>query len=105
MQGMNTANLQIEGLLLATAALVRLLREKGLVTVGELDAALENAQRAATFDARRPEQMSPANVEAVLFPLRFLREVNARPDAVDYPPFSEITTAVGLGRRKPPAVG
>jgi hypothetical protein len=70
---MNTANLQLEGLLVALAALLDALQRKGLLTREELDAALSEAEAAAAADPRRPQEVSAANRDAVCFPIRFLR--------------------------------
>ncbi len=74
---MNTANLQLEGLLLAVAAMAEALKDKGLLSQDEIEAALARAEGVASGDPRRPEEMSVANVAAVLFPIRFLRKANA----------------------------
>jgi len=73
---MNTANLQLEGLLLAVSAMAEALKSKNLLSQDEIDAALARAESVAGSDPGRSEQMSPANVAAVLFPIRFLREAN-----------------------------
>lgn len=96
---MNTANLQMEGVLMAVAALCRLLREKGMADAGEIDAALAAAETALANDGLRPEQLSHANVEAALFPLRFLREANRRDLPGAAAAYTEITTQVGRTRR------
>jgi len=97
---MNTANLQMEGVLMAIATLCRLLRQKGIADAAEIDTALAEAEAVLSSDSRRPEQLSHANVEAALFPLRFLREANRR----DVPggesaAYTEIATMVGRTRR------
>jgi hypothetical protein len=67
---MNTANLQMEGLLLAIAALCGELQRKNVLSEGEIEAALDHAEKGTS--ARVPE-LSEANVEAIHFPIRFLR--------------------------------
>ncbi|HWK13265.1 MAG TPA: hypothetical protein VNS02_02635 [Rhizobiaceae bacterium] len=74
---MNTANLQLEGLCLAIAAINRKLVAKGLLTQDEIDAALHGAETAAMADERFAEQLSPANRDAVCFPIRILRIANS----------------------------
>ena len=96
---MNTANLQLEGVLMAVASLCRLMREKGVADAAEIDAALAEAEAALANDRLRPEQLSHANVEAALFPLRFLREANRRKVPDDRPGYTEIATTVGRDRR------
>lgn len=95
---MNTANLQLEGVLMAMAALCRLMREKGMVDEREIDAALSDAEEMLAQDTLRPEQLSPANVEAMKFPLRFLREAN-RCMETDSFAYSKIALVVGRTRR------
>lgn len=73
---MNTANLQLDGVLMAMAALCHLLREKGIAAEDEIDSSLRHAEQMQAADRLRPEQLSQSNVEAMLFPLRFLREAN-----------------------------
>jgi len=90
---MNTANLQLEGLCLAIAAINRKLVAKGLLTQEEVDEALHGAQAAATADERLAEQLSPANRDAVCFPIRVLRianEAGAEPRT-----FTQLAKAVG----------
>ncbi|WP_265518565.1 hypothetical protein [Nitratireductor luteus] len=97
---MNTANLQLEGVLMAMAALCRLMREQGLATADQIDGVMGEAERALKDDKLRPAAVSAANVEAALFPLRFLREANRRADEVEHAAFSGIATAVGQARRQ-----
>jgi len=87
---MNTANLQLEGLLLALAAINRQLVEKGVLSLKEVDAALGRAMDRAQSDR---ESIPPANRDAVSFPIRFLRLANAAD--IHAISFSEIAKAVG----------
>jgi hypothetical protein len=96
---MNTANLQLEGLLLALSAVVGVLRRKGIVSDAELDAALSEAESAAMKDDARPEGISAANVEAVLFPIRYLRAASKGLPEEAVLPFSRIATKVGQAKR------
>lgn len=73
---MNAANLQIEGLCLALASINRLLVAKGVISQGELDNALDKAEATARGDNRFTEDMSPANRDAVCFPIRVLQIAN-----------------------------
>lgn len=98
---MNTANLQIEGLLIGIAALLRGLERKGMLSAAEIEDMLSEAERAVKGDRLRPQELSPANVEAVLFPLRFLRVANAQAvDGAPMPAFAEIATKVGQAKEK-----
>ncbi|WP_274425853.1 hypothetical protein [Chelativorans sp. YIM 93263] len=96
---MNTANLQMEGMLMAMAALCQLMRRKGLADAEEIEAALAEAETTLANDRLRPEEISHANVEAALFPLRFLREANRREVPGSATAFTEIATTVGRARR------
>lgn len=91
---MNTANLQLEGLLLAVAAVMDAIRTKGLLDTHELDAALAAAEKAAAADPRRPSGVSAANVDAVLFPIRFLRLAAGDPEGARRS-FSSVASLVG----------
>jgi hypothetical protein len=93
---MNTANLQMEGLLLALGSLLRALKDKGLLSQDEIEAMLKEAEERATRDAGRPESLSPANVNAVLFPVRFLERDVRGEDAGSY---SSVAASVGRHRR------
>jgi hypothetical protein len=96
---MNTANLQLGGLLLALSALIDELKVKGVLSEAEIDAALARAEAAALADQGRPAEVSAANVDAVCFPIRFLRH------AARHAPEARSFTAVasGVGRMKPQA--
>ena len=93
---MNTANLQLEGLYLAVAAVLSLLREKGVVSQAEIDSALAGAETKATFDEGRPEQLSAAHVDAICFPIRLLRLANNAHAEGGQPSFTELATRVGV---------
>ena len=91
---MNTANLQLEGLLLAVAALCAELQRKGLLTPYEIEAALDRAGQGASA---RATELSDANVEAIHFPLRFLRQaLRGAEGTLDY-----RTIAAEIGRSPP----
>jgi len=92
---MNTANLQLEGLYLAIAAINNLLVSKGVVTQEEIDRALRIAEATATGEDRLVEDLSPANRDAVAFPIRFLQMANNSASADGTPAFSELARLVG----------
>ena len=73
---MNTANLQLEGLLVAMASLHRQLVAKGVLTAEEIDHALAVCEATTTGDDRAAEELSPANRDAIAFPIRLLRIAN-----------------------------
>jgi hypothetical protein len=76
---MNAANLQLEGLYLAVAAINNALVDKGLLTKAEIDGALRRAEQAALGEDRSVEDLSPAQRDAMAFPARFLIAANAAP--------------------------
>src|SRR5690554_7511385 len=88
---MNTANLQLEGLCMAVAAFVELLKDKGLVSGSEVDGALERAEQTAV----EGKDLSAANLEAVAFPVRRLRLANSTSFAGRPVPFQELARRVG----------
>ena len=97
---MNTANLQIEGLLMAVAAVNKALVAKGLLAPEELDRALAICEQTALGDDRLVEDLSPAHRDAVLFPIRLLRLANNMAGDDGLPPFAELARTVG--ETKPP---
>lgn len=96
---MNTANLQLEGLYLAMAAIAKALVRKGALTEEEIDRALRTAEAVALSDDRSVEDLSPANRDAVVFPIRLLRLANQAPTD-EIPDF--YTLAKRVGETKPP---
>ena len=96
---MNTANLQLEGLYVAVSALMNAIRQKGIITDAEIEASLADAERSVSTDPRRSSEMSPSNVEAILFPIRYLRLANRKWADGELPGFAEL--AAGVGREKP----
>lgn len=92
---MNTANLQLEGLYLAVAALNDLLVKKDVLSREEIDTALRTAEATAVGDDRLVEEFSPANRDAVAFPIRLLQIANNSADGEGTPSFSELARMVG----------
>lgn len=92
---MNVANLQLEGLMMAVAAINNLLVHKGLVSIDDIDRALRQAEASFTGDERVYEDMSPANRDAVCFPLRLLMMANNMQSETGVPGFSELARIVG----------
>jgi hypothetical protein len=88
---MNTANLQLEGLYMAVAGLIELLKQKGVCDSNEIDVALARAEHAA-FEGK---DLSPANLEAISFPIRLLRLANTTSFAGHPLPFQELARRVG----------
>ena len=96
---MNTANLQLEGVCVALSAILDALRSKGAISGAEIETVLAAAEDAVRGDARRPDEMSDANVEAICFPIRYLRAANRLSDGGPVSAFSRIATGVGQERR------
>lgn len=91
---MNTANLQLEGLLLAVAALADVLARKGIVTRDEWVEALNRAEIEAANDGKRPAELRDAHVDGICFPIRFLR-LAATMGPEERKSFMEIAALVG----------
>lgn len=89
---MNTANLQLAGVLLALDELLTTLRAKGIVSQQEIEALLGRAEASVEADGRRNATLSAANTEAVCFPIRFLQ---AAAQASPPKTYSSIAAAVG----------
>ena len=96
---MNVASLQLEGLLMAIASLNNLLVHRGLLSVDDIDLALRKAEAGMTSDERAYEEMSPANRDAICFPIRLLQLANNAQSETSVPPFSELTKMVGQTKR------
>jgi hypothetical protein len=96
---MNTANLQLEGLYLAIASINSALVRKGLLTVEEIDTALRRAEANAVGEDRLTEDLSPANRDAVCFPIRLLQLANNSQSEGEIPQFSELARLVGETKR------
>jgi hypothetical protein len=92
---MNTANLQLQGLLLAVASVNNALVRKGLLGVDEIDLALRKAEASLTGEQRLFEDMSPANRDAICFPIRLLQLANNSQGETGVPGFSELARLVG----------
>ncbi len=96
---MNTANLQLEGLLLAMSALLETMRRKGLLTEREIDEALSSAEASINGEAQSKPDVSRGNIEAMQFPIRFLK-VATNLMASGQPSFSDLATIVGETKEK-----
>jgi hypothetical protein len=92
---MNTANLQLEGLLVAIAGINRALVAKGLIKNEEIEHALSIAEQTVLGDDRLTEDMSPSNRDAVAFPIRVLRIANRLGEAEIMKSFAELARDVG----------
>jgi hypothetical protein len=89
---MNTANLQLAGVLLVLDELLSTLRARGVVSRQEVDHLLARAAEGVDNDRQRVAALSAANAEAVAFPIRFLQAAGkAEPPRT----YSSIAAAVG----------
>jgi hypothetical protein len=93
---MNTANLQLQGVLTAMAELLRAIEAKGVLSRAEIEAALARAEREASGSAGQHESLSPAHIEAMCFPARYLRSALSGTD--DKRDFAAVAATVG-GRK------
>ncbi|HRP78349.1 MAG TPA: hypothetical protein PL183_04505 [Aquamicrobium sp.] len=97
---MNVANLQLQGLYLAFAAINNALVAKGLLSREEVDRALRLAERTALGDDRQVEEdIPPSGRDAVAFPARLLALANNSASGEEIPPFSELARLVGQTKR------
>jgi uncharacterized protein YqfA (UPF0365 family) len=92
---MNVANLQLQGLYLAVAAINNVLVAKGVLTREEVDVALARAEQVALGDSRILEDLHPSNRDAVAFPMRILSLANKKATGMEVPGFSELARLVG----------
>ncbi len=75
------------------------LRQNGALNDRDIDDALADAEDAVTSDQSRVDDLSPAQLDAIAFPLRYLRLANKHGAEGSYPGFAELTAQVG--REKP----
>lgn len=95
---MNVANLQLQGLYIAIAAINEALVRKGLLTREEVDAALRLAEQTALGEDRILEDMNPAGRDAVAFPARLLALANEGASEAGIPQFSDLARRVGQSK-------
>ena len=91
---MNTANLQLEGLLIALASMNNLLVSKGLVSTEEVTNSLNSAEQTILGDYR-VDELDPAQRDAIAFPIRLLRLAANGSSGRDIQTFSELAKMVG----------
>ena len=96
---MNTANLQLEGLMIAIASLNDLLVVKGIVDPREITHAMDVAEQTVLGDYRT-EELGPAQRDAIAFPIRLLRLANNGATETGIMPFSELAKMVGQTKRQ-----
>jgi len=95
---MNTANLQLEGVYAVLTALFSAIRDKGVLTEGEIDQLLAEVETSLAVDERRPVELRNANVDAICFPPRLLRL--AMRTSTERRAFSFVQLASEVGQSK-----
>lgn len=95
---MNTANLQLEGLYLAIAAMHETLIKRGVVTRQEVDDAMREAEQTAINDDRSVDNLRPAERDALAFPARLLRLANATASESGLQSFTALARRVGTAK-------
>lgn len=73
--------------MIALASIKNLLVHKGLLSIENIDTALQKAQAFIRGDERTCEDMSPANRDAIRFPIRLLQIANSAQGEADIPSF------------------
>jgi len=91
---MNTANLQLEGLYAALAALMNAIRDKGVLSASEIETLLRDAEELNMNQGRR--QISDSNRDAIGFPFRYLRAANRAAAGGQTRSFFDIATEIGM---------
>jgi hypothetical protein len=86
-------------MLLALIALLDSMKCKGVVNAYEIDDALETAEANALSGPVRLSGLSDANIDAMLFPIRFLRQANVGSKTPEN--FTAITQLVGETKDQP----
>jgi hypothetical protein len=97
---MNTANLQLEGVYFVLAALIEALIAKGVVQKSEMVALLSEVERRIGADKSRPAEIRDANVEAALFPARFLKSALRAASEGGKPSFADVVSLIKETRRQ-----
>lgn len=96
---MNTANLQLEGLYVVLSELLISLRDKGVFETQELELILRQTEERLASDPNRSSQLRDANVEAICFPVRYLRQALQTSAEGGSQSFPELATRVGQVKR------
>ncbi len=95
---MNTANLQLEGLYAIVAAVLVALRRKQVFAEKELEDLLEKVELQLRVDPQRSPEMRDANIDAICFPARLLRQaLLADAEGVELS-FIELASRVGKAK-------
>jgi hypothetical protein len=88
---MNTANLQLEGVYAVLAALLQALLDKKVLSEDELGQMFSEIERGITSDSDRPAEVRASNVEAMRFPVLFLKSALQASSQGQRPSFAEVT--------------
>ncbi|MDI9846543.1 hypothetical protein QM467_00565 [Rhodoblastus sp. 17X3] len=91
---MNTANLQLEGVYAVLAALFQALVDKKVLDEEEVGLMLAEVERGIATGAGRPTEIRSSNVEAMCFPVRFLRSALKASSQGQRPSFAEVTARI-----------
>lgn len=97
---MNSANLQLEGLYLAVAAINEAMIRKGLLSRDEVTQALKTAEQSVISSDRAMEDLRPAERDAMAFPCRLLIEALAPTGNGQPPSFSDLARRVAAGKER-----
>lgn len=93
---MNTANLQLEGLLVTLAQLMRQVVEAGPGARQAVEQALSAAEATIMSDEQRRRQLSDSQMEAMLFPVRYIASAIGNADGERS--FSQTTADIGRSK-------
>lgn len=101
---MNTANLQLQGLYAVIAELFATLQARGILDADETEHLLRRAEQTAGNDAEQRGELSLAELEAVLFPIRLMLEANRAAERDERLSFQELARMVGQMKPARPGV-
>jgi hypothetical protein len=93
---MNTANLQLQGVLAVLTSLLQAMERKGALSRAEIGTALNRAEADAVAGAQRHEGLSDAHIDAVRFPARYLRMALTGDPGLHA--FAKVASAVGRAK-------
>jgi hypothetical protein len=91
---MNTANLQLEGVYAVLATLLHALRDKAILSDAEIDHMLAEVERDIASDTERPVEVRSSNIDAMCFPVRFLRTSLRASAQGQRPSFAQVAAQI-----------
>jgi hypothetical protein len=97
---MNTANLQLEGVYAVLAALLHALRDEAIMSDAEIDHMLAEVERDIASDTERPVEVRSSNIDAMCFPVRFLRTSLRASAQGQRPSFAQVAAQIKQLRPK-----